>query len=135
MYFSGEGTAKDAARAAGIYAEMLDAAPVKAGNMLAWIRATHPDATLRDGEAAVRLARAVVARAPGPDHQDTLAAALAEYGDYEAAVRVQREALALLDGEADPGLLGRDVRARRARLQERLQRYEAGRPWREVGDT
>ncbi|MEE4298135.1 MAG: hypothetical protein V2J24_01725, partial [Pseudomonadales bacterium] len=38
MYFSGEGTAKDAARAAEIYAQELEAVPVKAGNMLAWIR-------------------------------------------------------------------------------------------------
>lgn len=131
MYFSGEGAPKNAARAVEIYAAELETAPVKAGNMLAWIRATHPDAALRDGEQALRLAREVVARAPDPDYQDTLAAALAEGGDFEAAVRVQREALALLDAEGDPGLAGQDLDERRTRLRERLRSYEAGRPWRD----
>ena len=131
MYFHGEGAQKDAARAAQLYAQELEVEPVKAGNMLAWIRATHPDSTLRDGAAALQLATRVVALAPDPDFLDTLAAAHAEVGDFDSAVRVQREALALLARQADPGLIGRDIADRRERLVERLDAYLAGRPWRD----
>ena len=131
MYFHGEGAPKNAARAAQLYAQELEVEPVKAGNMLAWIRATHPDAALRDGAAALQLATRVVALAPDPDFLDTLAAAHAEVGDFDSAVRVQREALALLTRQADPGLIGRDIADRRERLVERLDAYLAGRPWRD----
>lgn len=131
MYFHGEGAPKNAARAAELYAQELEAAPVKAGNMLAWIRATHPDPALRDGAAALELAMRVVALAPDPDFLDTLAAAHAEVGDFESAVRVQREALALLARQADPGLIGRDIADRRERLVQRLDGYLEGRPWRD----
>ena len=131
MYFHGEGAPKNAARAAQLYAQELESSPVKAGNMLAWIRATHPDPALRDGDAALRLAEQVVALAPDPDFLDTLAAAHAELGDFDSAIRVQREALALLVRQADPGLGGRDISERRERLAERLDAYLDGRPWRD----
>jgi TPR repeat protein len=132
MYFSGEGPTRDAARAVELYARHLEAEPVRAGNMIAWIRATHPDPSLRDGEEAVRLALRVVELAPGPDYLDTLAAAHAERGDFDEAVRVQSEALEELARLADPGLAGRDVAERRALLAERLETYRAGRPWRDA---
>ncbi|MDZ7827815.1 MAG: hypothetical protein U5R48_19380 [Gammaproteobacteria bacterium] len=50
----GEGVEADAGRAARMYAELLEHAPRVAGNMLAWIRATHPDPALRDGAEALR---------------------------------------------------------------------------------
>ena len=131
MYFSGEGPEQDAARAVELYARHLEAEPVRAGNMIAWIRATHPDASLRDGAEALRIARRVVELAPGPDYLDTLAAAHAETGDFDAAVRVQREALAALADLADPGLAGRDIAEQRALLTERLEAYRASRPWRD----
>lgn len=105
--------------------------PLKALNMLAWIRATHPDPSLRDGTTALRHARAVVAQAPLADYHDTLAAAFAEAGDFDAALAAQQRALALLAAEADPVLAGRDVAARRQDFNERLARFEQGRPWRE----
>jgi tetratricopeptide (TPR) repeat protein len=65
--------------------------------------ATCPDPAYRDGEAAVRDAAAAIARARAArelttnwTHRmflETLAAALAERGDFEAAAEVEREAL------------------------------------------
>jgi TPR repeat protein len=136
MYFAGEGVEADAARAARMYADLLPHAPRIAGNMLAWIRATHPDPALRDGEEALRIARSLVERpvpaGPSPaDLHDTLAAALAEAGDPAAAVDAQLRALALLEQEATPGLAGLDVARRRAQQRRRLAAYRAGRPWRD----
>jgi hypothetical protein len=99
--------------------------------MLGWIRATHPDPGLRDGASALRHARAVVAQAPRADYHDTLAAAFAETGDFEAARATQQQALVLLASEADPVLGGRDVANRLQRFNERLARFEQGQPWRE----
>ncbi|HSG89749.1 MAG TPA: hypothetical protein VLA56_11100 [Pseudomonadales bacterium] len=131
MYFSGAGVARDPRRAAQLYGRLLERAPVRAANMLAWIRATHPDGSLRDGAEALRLARAVVARAPRADYFDTLAAAQAEQGDFDAAHVTQRRALELLAAEADPALGGVDVAKRRADLHARLQTYQRRRPWRD----
>ena len=102
-----------------------------ARNELAWLLATAPEARLRDGAEALRLARALVAR-PGqarPEFLDTLAAALAETGDFAEAVRVQRRAVAQLEARnADPAAL--------EAFRAHLAAFEAGRPLRdpEPGD-
>lgn len=93
-----------------------------AANNLAWVLATHPDAALRDGDEALALARVAVRATLGLDAGvlDTLAAALAETGDFagalEAALRAQERAEA--DGDAE---LAGAIAARRAE-------YEQGRP-------
>jgi tetratricopeptide (TPR) repeat protein len=58
-------------------------------NNLAWALATMPDEDHRDGARALEMIRSVIARAPEPNpaHLDTLAAALAETGDFDGAVR------------------------------------------------
>jgi hypothetical protein len=58
-------------------------------NNLAWALATIPEDHLRDGERALEIIRSVIAEAPEPNpgHLDTLAAALAETGDFEGALR------------------------------------------------
>ena len=71
--------------------------------MRADLRATCPDPTYRDGEGAVRdasgaiaLARAARELTTSWKHRvflQTLAAALAEHGDFEAAAEVERHAL------------------------------------------
>ena len=70
---------------------------------LAWILATSPDESVRDGERALRLAGEALASAPADD-ADILAAyaaAQAETGDLEGAIDMQQLALAA-DTEA-PG--------------------------------
>ena len=95
------------------------------GNNLAWLLATHPNDSLRNGAEALELATAVVAATGGENPQtlDTLAAAQAETGDLPAAIGTIGRAIAI-------------ARAARAgavveQLGERLESYRAGRPFRE----
>ena len=69
-------------------------------NQLAWMLATCPDPRYRDGERAVALAEKVVQRFPEANFMDTMAAAYAEAGNMEAAVRVQQKAVEHLKKEA-----------------------------------
>ncbi|MGH7979502.1 MAG: hypothetical protein ACREE6_09000 [Limisphaerales bacterium] len=74
-----------------------DPSSVEVLNNLAWLRATAPDAALRDGAEAVRLARAACAltrwRQPAP--LCTLAAAYARSGRFDKAVATAKAAIAL----------------------------------------
>lgn len=72
-------------------------------NQLAWMLATCPDPRYRDGKRAVALAEKVVQRFPEANFMDTLAAAYAEAGNMEAAVRVQQMAVEHLKKEIVPG--------------------------------
>ena len=90
-------------------------------NSLARIRATHPDAKLRDGAEAVRLAERCcklsgyrVATA-----LNTLAAAYAEAGRFDDAIKWQTKAIELAPA------------ARKADLRARLKLYRAGKPYRD----
>ena len=92
-------------------------------NALAFFLATSPEASLRDGARALRLAREIVAfdSARHPGFVDTLAAACAEVGDFACAVAEQERAIALLDGRE----LSEEIRAI---FQSHLEEYRAGRP-------
>lgn len=89
-------------------------------NCLAWVLATAPDAKLRDGARAVKLAQRAVEFDGGRnwDSLDTLAAAQAETGNFAAAVRNQTSALAFAPQEEQ------------VELKSRLQLYQAQRPFR-----
>ena len=88
---------------------------------MAWLRATHPDASLRDGRAAVRFAEqaCIATDFKDPSKLDTLAAALAEAGRFDAAARVLRDALSLIPPE------------RQSPYRARLELYELGKPYHE----
>jgi tetratricopeptide (TPR) repeat protein len=109
--------AEDWPRAVAHYRKSLDLDPdsVPTANSLAWILATSADLELRDGgEAhrwALRAAEATGYRNPGV--LSTLAAACAENGDFDEAVRWQEAAL-----EQAP-------RSRRPELSRRLALYES----------
>jgi tetratricopeptide (TPR) repeat protein len=90
-------------------------------NNLAWIRATHRRAELRDGAQAVELAERCCELS---GYQvgatlDTLAAAYAEAGRFDDAVRWQTKAIELAPA------------AGKAELKTRLELYRAGKPFRE----
>jgi len=96
-----------------------------AQNALAWLLATCPDASLRNGEEAAELALRAAQLSPGkyPQILDTMAAAYAESGQFEKAVEAAKEALRLLAGQANPSLADG--------VQTRLKLYEARTPYHE----
>ena len=77
------------------YTRALEINPyfVDAYNNKAWILATCSDQRIRDGEQAVRLATKSVELKPDISSMDTLAAAHAATGNFEAAVDLQTEAI------------------------------------------
>lgn len=92
----------------------------------AWIRATHPEDSLRDGKESLELANRA-ARIAGPREPTALvvlAAAQAECGDFESAVKTVRQALALPNTQTDE--------ATRAALELHLESYLAGKPFRDA---
>jgi tetratricopeptide (TPR) repeat protein len=84
----------------------LDPNHVTAQNDLAWILATSPDASLRDGPKAVELAQRAVKLSAGrsPQILDTLAAAYAEAGRFPDAVATARRALDLSTAQNNKAL-------------------------------
>ena len=94
---------------------------LQVANNLAWLLATAPDAHLRDGNRAVQLARRCVAAQFSPPVLGTLAAALAETGDYEEAVSTLEQAIQLNRSEQ---ILPEED------LTQRLELYRAGKPYR-----
>ncbi len=96
---------------------------VEAANALAWVLATCPDETVRDGAEAVTLAEKACGNAPGsPGRVDTLAAAYAEAGRFEDALVAIDKAIGLARKLARPDLA--------AKYAARRKLYEAGRPFR-----
>ncbi len=92
---------------------------------LAWILATAPDAGVRDGKAAMDLARhaAELSGEAAPNVLDTLAAAYAENGQFAEAAAMAERALALARGAGPSDLI--------PQLEFRLQLYRGGQPYRE----
>ena len=90
-------------------------------NNLGWILATTDDAGVRDGDTALQHARAACILTDWKNFRAlrTLAAACAESGKFADAVKWQRAALNSCPSEARP------------EMSALLQRYEAGRPYRE----
>ena len=93
-------------------------------NNKAWLLTTARDASVRDGEEAVRLAREAV-RLDENEHvfRGTLAAAYAEAGQFDAAVAEQERTIEMLRAQGK----GDEV----AGLQTRLELYRSGQPYRE----
>ena len=93
-------------------------------NDFAWVLATSPVATVRDGKEAVALARKACDLGAWKHSAsvDTLAAAYAEVGDFDAAIKYQKQALAMADV----------TDKFRAKAQQRLDLYQQRKPYRET---
>ena len=98
----------------------LDADRPEAYRSLAWLRATCPDARYRDAEQAIAAAQRAVELAPANDclMLEALAAARANAGQFEEAIRIQQQALAT----ASPDI--------RRLLEDRLELYRQGEAFR-----
>ncbi len=92
-------------------------------NIKAWLLATVRDASVRNGEEAVRLAQEAVRLSDDPNYRDTLAAAYAEAGQFDDAVAEQERAIEMLR----TARRGDEV----ADYQTRLDLYRYGQPYRE----
>ena len=95
---------------------------LNAQNALAWLMATSKHETLRNGNQASEIASTIVAKSGNPNYLDTLAAALAEKGDFDGAITAQEKAINKL--EKPDGSTGN-------RYRERLSAYQNRSPWRE----
>jgi tetratricopeptide (TPR) repeat protein len=99
---------------------------------LANFLATCPDASFRNGEEALKMARkgCDLNQQPQehwPDCRDALAAACAETGDFDDAIRYQKEVLDKVLNAQGWGLLNED----KQKLKDRLALFEQHKPYRE----
>jgi HemY protein len=109
------------------YRQVLEMKPDwgMAANTLAWLLATDKAKDVRDGDAALKWAQIAVQgqQRNNPEYLDTLAAAYAETGQYEKAVRIVRQALSLARASGDTELSDT--------IEGRLRLYQSGRPFHE----
>ena len=117
----------NAAEAASHYRQALKIQPdyADAQNNLAHVLATCPDASLRNGAEAVKLARQANEATGGgnPIILSTLAAAYAETGDFSDAVNTAQRALELVNSQSNAPLA--DL------LRTQIALYKAGMPFRD----
>jgi protein O-mannosyl-transferase len=98
-------------------------------NQLAWVLATCPDASIRNGSEAVELARRAVrlSNAQEPAILGTLAAAYAEAGRFPEALQTARKALELATQQNKQALT--------ETIQAKILLYQTMTPFRETSST
>jgi protein O-mannosyl-transferase len=103
----------------------LDPGQLAARVDLAWLLATCPEPSLRNGNGAIDLAREAARLSPDelPQLLDTLAAAYAEAGQFPKAVATAQRAVDLANARHDPVMAGV--------IRTRLQLYEMNFPYHE----
>jgi Flp pilus assembly protein TadD len=92
----------------------------------AWIWATAPNAKFRDGKQALQAATKACELSEFKDAEalEALAAAQAELGNFDEAVKSQTKAVAIMTAEKDEDLADAKVR---------LKLYKSRKPFREEG--
>jgi tetratricopeptide (TPR) repeat protein len=123
LYAKGIGVGRDYGEAAKWHRKAAEAGLPSAQNGFAWMLATSTNASLRNSPLAVTFAEKAVTATRRSDASflDTLATAYAEAGDFEKAVSIQNEAVALLKDTAS-----------KQDYTSRLRLYEAKTPYREA---
>jgi tetratricopeptide (TPR) repeat protein len=98
------------------------------GNEMAWLMATAPDATVRNGAQAIQIGEQLVALTNHKEFKplDTLAAAYAEAGRFDEAITSARKALSLAESSADTKAV--------SQIAQRLLLYERDQPYRSAGN-
>jgi len=109
-----------------LYREALRRNPnsIKAMNNLAWLLATCPDDSIRDGTEAVRLAEqaARLSQLRDPSILDTLSTAYAEAGEFDKAIRIVGKAIELAKAQGRLAIVDA--------IQQRGEMFRQGRPFR-----
>jgi tetratricopeptide (TPR) repeat protein len=105
-------------------AAQLDPKSPKILNELAWLKATCPDSSYRDGKQALRVSTQLchLTKWSNSDYLDTLAAACAETGDFEKAVQYQNQAVKFWTSENED----------KDRMRARVRVYQQHQPFRDV---
>jgi len=110
------------------YQKALELAPSSIATLsnLAWLLATSPDASLRNGQKAVELAKQADRLAGGTNSLvlRTLAAAYAENGDFANAIRTARSAMQLARMHSEEAVM--------TDLDQQIALYQLGMPYRET---
>jgi tetratricopeptide (TPR) repeat protein len=119
----GYGVERDCAAAVQWFEKAVAGGYAPASNNLAYTLATCPDPAVRDGPRALALARA--GKQDDIAGLDTLAAALAESGDFARALQIQQQAIDKARAAGDTEEI--------ARFRAKLESYRAQKPWREDG--
>jgi tetratricopeptide (TPR) repeat protein/peroxiredoxin len=103
----------------------LNPGQLTAASNLAWILATNPRADVRNGAEALKWAAILVKNTEQKDPRalDTLAAAYAETGDFENAVKASHAAIAVATKLNQQAFL--------PELRSRLASFQQGKPWRQ----
>lgn len=125
MYDVGRGVPKDYAEALKWYRRSAEQGHPVSQNNIAWLLATAPDKEFRDGAEALQLALQLVNNpeyASVPTTRSTLAAAYAEVGKFDDAVRELQFAIILLRPS--------EVQVA-SEFESRLELYRRGQPYRE----
>ncbi len=121
-----------------ITASELPLTHAQAINAYAWLRATCPDASFRNGKEAVSDATVACKTMSWHDCHciDTLAAAYAETGDFDSAIRFEQQAVAGVDKDElnrsikDPERGRAATQSAVASYQRHLAAYQRRQPWR-----
>jgi tetratricopeptide (TPR) repeat protein len=92
-------------------------------NSFAWLLAVCPESRYRNGVKASELAKRAVELKDTANNIDTLAAAYAEAGRFQEAIKTEERAIAKLKEQGNK----KDM----AKYEQRLASYKAGKPWRE----
>jgi TPR repeat protein len=119
LYRRGTGVEKNLVEAVRWYRLAAEQGDPVAANRLAWLLAGCPDAGICDGPAALEYAKLAVASERSATNLDTLAAAHARVGEFDQALTILGEILAL-DGLSD---------SLREKFSRRLSRYRNGIPF------
>ncbi|HEY2826161.1 MAG TPA: tetratricopeptide repeat protein [Pirellulales bacterium] len=110
------------------YEKALEISPqsISALNNLAWLLATGPNASLRNGARAIQLARQADQLSGGTNALvlRSLAGAYAEAGQFGKAIESARTAMQLGRSQGDDSLV--------SELQQQIALYELGLPYRET---